>query len=1341
MKGDFTRMHFRRDRHYSGVLQQQGRVQLDADWNEQLAIEHHVVRTTTRDVVGPAGAPETEGGFALAAASCLYSFDVAAGAAWVTGEAGTALEATVSAGGGGPATTSGWTIEDSTASADLRSVAAIDAGTAFAVGGGGTIVKLQAGGAGTVQPLPGGATSDLEAVAFADATHGIAVGAGAAIYATGDGTSWVAQTAPAGVTEPLRAVSFASDLLHAWAVGDATQIVATDDGGQNWSIQTAPSADGADLLDVCFAQDLLHGWAVGGGASIVATDDGGSTWTSQTPPDGVTATLYSVHTLDGNELWAVGETATILYSGDAGATWSVVPPPTGIDADLFGVRAVGTAQALTVGDVDVVLSLEPPSGGVPVPQDLPTTAVDLSVSPGRIYIDGILVESERAVRVAAQPDLPGQALPTAPGTYLAFLDVWERHLTAVERPDLREVALGGPDTATRTQVLWQVRLSDVTPGDGDAPTCSSFGSDWTPDTSPRGRMRARAKPSPLTASDCMVPANGGYQRLENQLYRVEVHTPGEPGTATLKWSRDNGSMVSLLDAIDDAKQTITVAQPGRDDVIGFASAAIVELSDDGRVLRGEPGDLVPVQKFGPEQNTIHWNPVDVPVPPEMSDFGAGATVRRWDGEQGIAADTWIDIEGGVQVEFTGGEYKTGDYWLIPARTLTAEIEWPSEDGVELYRDPDGIRHHYCPLGLVTLDGGGEWSVDSDCRKLFPPLTEMTRFFYVGGDGQEGDPSSGQPLPEPLEVGVMNGSMPVVGASVRFEVVAGGGQLAPAGSTGGDDNLVAVTDGSGIAAASWTLGADGDAQRVEVHLLDAGGDPTQDTPLHFNAEVEAPAQGGVCTVTVSPDDDLRAAARSLVERGGGEMCLAAGTYDLREPIVFEGDGTQSVTITGRGAATRIEAAGLVAFGFTMLADVVIRNVSVTSAGEREGAAGGEPGLLEFAACGEVKVLDCVLRSVTSAKVRGACISADLSRPPAAGVRSAFVLERNRLEVGTGQIGVVTVGGATVRAVGNRVLVARPRGRLLGGIALASAVALARAQTITAAGRETPTTDVDVIKGKLQHTIVNEMKAAQQDQSADTEQIQAGRRTLNVLSSAPAASLWREFASAPEATRRGALDQAISSFSARVTDGVFTVAGEEGDALSEPLVGALSELVDALQSVSGAIFAFGAEDIEIVDNVVEDALWGIVVGFPLLSEEKLSRARTAPTQRVLVSRNFVRCLVPVSSEGGAVLVTGPCASVTVADTIATLERPSGGPIESASRYPPAAVDVHADLGPFMVVRQLSSDGFTFGARVRPGGDGRDAEHMWLVGEVMAANTFGGEAVDVDPALVVVEHAVKS
>src|SRR6266540_2650136 len=65
MKGDFSRLTFRADQHYRAVRMQQGRVQLDADWNEQVDIEAHVDETTTLDVVGPCGGPYHDAAFAI----------------------------------------------------------------------------------------------------------------------------------------------------------------------------------------------------------------------------------------------------------------------------------------------------------------------------------------------------------------------------------------------------------------------------------------------------------------------------------------------------------------------------------------------------------------------------------------------------------------------------------------------------------------------------------------------------------------------------------------------------------------------------------------------------------------------------------------------------------------------------------------------------------------------------------------------------------------------------------------------------------------------------------------------------------------------------------------------------------------------------------------------------------------------------------------------------------------------------------------------------------------------------------------------------------------------------
>src|SRR5690348_12389804 len=65
MKGDFSRIRFEKNKHYTAVLEQQGRVDLDADANEQRAIDHTLRETINRDVIGRYGAPEAAPGFEI----------------------------------------------------------------------------------------------------------------------------------------------------------------------------------------------------------------------------------------------------------------------------------------------------------------------------------------------------------------------------------------------------------------------------------------------------------------------------------------------------------------------------------------------------------------------------------------------------------------------------------------------------------------------------------------------------------------------------------------------------------------------------------------------------------------------------------------------------------------------------------------------------------------------------------------------------------------------------------------------------------------------------------------------------------------------------------------------------------------------------------------------------------------------------------------------------------------------------------------------------------------------------------------------------------------------------
>ncbi|WP_051798277.1 DUF6519 domain-containing protein [Catenuloplanes japonicus] len=334
------------------------------------------------------------------------------------------------------------------------------------------------------------------------------------------------------------------------------------------------------------------------------------------------------------------------------------------------------------------------------------------LSAGHYYVDGVLCENDADTPVGAQPDLPGVALPADEGRYVLYLDVFREHLTALERPALREVALGGPDTATRSRTVWQARFlrvddPGIRPADVAAP--------WTPPGAEvSGRLRARAEPGTPGDGPSLIPPAAGYRRLENQLYRVEIHAGG-----TFLWSRDNGSVAARL--IDVDGDTLHLDSPGH----AFSRGDLVEITDLGRTRRGEPGLLTVLGEVtGTALRTT------TPVAFTASE---GAIVRRWDSADALPiTDGWIPIEDGVEVSFDpDGTYRTGDHWLIPARTaaldtaesdLTGDVEWPrDDDGTPAYRPPDGVHHTYAAIALLDLRDD-IWNPVGDCRALWAPLT-------------------------------------------------------------------------------------------------------------------------------------------------------------------------------------------------------------------------------------------------------------------------------------------------------------------------------------------------------------------------------------------------------------------------------------------------------------------------------------------------------------------------------------------------------------------------------------------------------------------------------------------
>jgi photosystem II stability/assembly factor-like uncharacterized protein len=811
MDGDQSRVTFDRASHHSAVLLQQGRIVTDADWNEQADLTRYRAELQARDTIGTCGAPMDAAGFALVAETNAFAVHVVdANEAWVAAEDGVLLH-TSDAG-------AHWKLIDLRTTAHLRALQ-LAGNVGWVVGDGGVVRHTSDQGqswttqnAGTVHALRG--------VAVLDANHAWAVGDGGIVVATSDGgVNWsLVQTDAAR----LHAVHFVN-ILVGLAVGQGGAIVGTSNGGDTWI--AAASGTTAHLLALAvfpITSSATLAWAAGQGGTIVRSDDFGATWLPcNTPSD---ATLYAIGFRNEHEGWAVGDGGVVLHSTDGGANWA--RKDFGTSAMLRGVSFFNGDPGWVVGEASTALRLAGSSAVAHV--GLP--AVNLSIEPGRYYVDGTLCELEARASYAHQPD--GGALERlAPGAYLVYLNAWQRHLSALEMPAIREVALGGPDTATRARSVAQVRTLPL-------PVASPF--DWNCDSTigswdalvhaPRPRLAARAEPQLAAVNICEIAATAGYRRLENQLYRVEVHEGG--AHPTFKWSRENGSVgysvVSVSVKAAQQQTVVRVAARGRDANLDLAVHDRVELVDDDAERIHRAGVLFEYLHDGEDELELVL--AGVPAGSLGQDPSLHPILRRWDHQPAVAGrhvlpiieNTWIDLEDGVQVRFTpGGIYRPGDYWQIPARTITGDVEWPRDDnGDPIPREPAGVADVYCRLGIVEVSADHVVTVVSDCRELFPPLTSLEQLLYGSGDGQDAAP--GELLPQPLEVRVARGSVPVAGAHVRFEVENGGGRIG-AGRGGSPWQFETATDGDGHAFCHWTLGPAAAAparfQRVRASLLD------------------------------------------------------------------------------------------------------------------------------------------------------------------------------------------------------------------------------------------------------------------------------------------------------------------------------------------------------------------------------------------------------------------------------------------------------------------------------------------------------------------------------------------
>ena len=441
--------------------------------------------------------------------------------------------------------------------------------------------------------------------------------------------------------------------------------------------------------------------------------------------------------------------------------------------------------------------------------------------------------------------------------------------------------------------------------------------------------------------------------------------------------------------------------------------------------------------------------------------------------------------------------------------------------------------------------------------------------------------------------------------------------------------------------------------------------------------ELKPDAGACTISVRPGDDLQNAVDSLPATGG-ELCLAAGVYVVAAPVQIK--ARSRIVVTGAGPASIIRASGHEAALLVDTSDEIeIRNIRVEGGTPSPGGDPALNGAITVTGSSRVRIADCTVACPGAQAVRNqTCITA---RSGSGRNVQDLRLERNALEIGPWQTGILVVDADSARVSGNRL-------SLPPGIGVSAL------------------TGADELVVRLTRNLVTAAIAAAA--SAATKQVPIpGASPINVVVGSDAEKLIDALAPklAPgQVVRRGVAGALAAAVRRAVSPEGFATLPNSAQVV---ITGVRQGLLSAGQGI--VVGGSRAGTIQIHDNVVEDTVEGIHVG---LSTPSIGGREAA--DEVVIARNHIHLLVPrlYDRERHAVFA-GNVRSLHILDTVATLRR--GG----KSKLAPTAVEairIRGELGPFVCIRQASLGGFSIGVRVLPLGT-VPVQRMWLVSETAA------------------------
>lgn len=374
-------------------------------------------------------------------------------------------------------------------------------------------------------------------------------------------------------------------------------------------------------------------------------------------------------------------------------------------------------------------------------------AVKISANKGRVWADGLLVESAQDIlnRVATYLNQPAGTLPIPANKPLdaVVLETWLEELSPFQLPALLiEPALGGVDTTERVQTAYRFRLFRMHDGD----TCDSIIPSLQDDFSAKGKLTVKLNPNVVIDGDCPVVESGGYTGFEHRLYRIEIAQTAKAGS-WFKWSQFNGGLVGTGD-FDAINRKVAIHGNRNAIVHSGLNEFYLEALDLDQSLGHWRVVYAAKASLGPDNMLV------LPPAGDAREFlgtlpPAPATGKRffrlWNGIEPIAdyvaADKDLPDLLGIRLKFDTGavdKHTPSDFWTFEVRAggvgnLPVLIGDPTTFAGY---PPQGILYHRVPLAELRWTSNVIAGADiEDCRRVFQPLTKLkTCCTYRVGDG-------------------------------------------------------------------------------------------------------------------------------------------------------------------------------------------------------------------------------------------------------------------------------------------------------------------------------------------------------------------------------------------------------------------------------------------------------------------------------------------------------------------------------------------------------------------------------------------------------------------------------